>query len=135
MTETVFVDTSFFKALIDKKDDFHEDALTILQNLKSQSCKLVTTNYVLDETITLILVRCGVRRVKDLQEKLVDLKILKVLRITHKDEKNSWDWFWNDWSRLSFTDCTSFALLKRIGLTHVAAFDTHFSRAGFTAVK
>ena len=135
MNDAVLLDTSFFKALIDKNDDFHADALTMLQHMKAEQCELVTTNFILDETITLIRVRCGISRVKELQKKLVELKILKVMRITHKDEKNSWAWFWNDWSRLSFTDCTSFALMKRISLTRVAAFDDHFSRPGFPVEK
>ena len=36
---------------------------------------------------------------------------------------------------LSFTDCVSFAVMKRLGIGRAAAFDRHFSRAGFKMAK
>jgi len=131
---TIFVDTSFFKALIDEKDDFHAQSVDILHTLEQNKTKLVTTNYILDETITLIRIRCGLGQVKDFQRALVALKPLKIIRVFSKDERAAWDWFWNDWSNLSFTDCVSFAVMKRLELMEVATFDDHFARAGFTAL-
>ncbi|MBI4066783.1 PIN domain-containing protein [Candidatus Gottesmanbacteria bacterium] len=135
INESIFIDTAFFKALIDTKDDFHEDAVTILERLNKQSTQLITSNFILDETITLIRVKCGRDRVKDLQRSLLKLKRFKIIRVISLDEKNAWEWFWNDWSRLSFTDCVSFALMKRLGLTRVATFDNHFQKAGFQVEK
>lgn len=37
--------------------------------------------------------------------------------------------------RWSFTDCTSFALMKRRGITEALAFDRHFTQAGFKSVR
>jgi len=59
--ESVFIDTSFFKAFVDEDDDFHTQAVRVLKILEQREAKLVTTNYVLDEAITLIRVRCGLR--------------------------------------------------------------------------
>lgn len=132
--ESVFIDTSFFKAFVDEDDDFHTQAVRVLKILEQREAKLVTTNYVLDEAITLIRVRCGVLRVKDFQRALVALKPCKIIRVFGKDESGAWDWFWNDWHHLSFTDCVSFAVMKRLGLTDVATFDEHFARAGFNVV-
>ncbi len=130
----IFIDTSFFKALIDEKDDFHGQALQILSLLEQNKTKLVTTNYILDETITLLRIRRGLPRVKDFCCALAQLKPLKIVRVFIRDETSAWDWFWNDWSDLSFTDCVSFAVMKRWELTHVATFDKHFTQAGFTIV-
>ena len=47
------------------------------------------------------------------------------------DDAGAWEWFEMDWSKLSFTDCVSFAVMKRLGLTDVATFDEHFTRAKF----
>lgn len=130
-TESVFVDTAFFKALADPKDDFHLQAIKILEQIEKESVRLVTTNFVLDETITLIRVRCGLERVKKFREILAGLASFKIYRILIKDEEKAWDWFWNDWSHLSFTDCVSFAVMKRLGIDRAATFDRHFVKAGF----
>ncbi|MBI4991010.1 PIN domain-containing protein [Candidatus Gottesmanbacteria bacterium] len=132
MAEEIFLDSSFFKGLIDQDDDFHNRAESIWKNLKINSFRLVTTNYILDETFTLVRVKCGLEKVKKLRNVLSEHadKIL-VTRVTENDDARAWDWFFNDWSKLSFTDCVSFAVMKRLGLTRVATFDDHFKKAGF----
>lgn len=135
MTKSCFVDTSFFKAYADKKDDFHTQALKIFQKLQETNTQLVTSNFVLGETFTLIRTKCGLvatKEFKDILEQFeVDLKIIRVLFI---DEAKAWEWFVKDWSKLSFTDCVSFALMKRLEITQAAAFDEHFQKAGFKPV-
>ena len=54
----VFVDTSAWYALVDKSDHDHRSALNSVRNLTHP---LITTNYVLDETLTLIKVKLGPR--------------------------------------------------------------------------
>lgn len=132
----VFVDTSLFKALLDPKDDFHLAGVTIWGRLKLEQSCLGTSNFVLDETYTLLRKRCGKETAMRLRQLFIDngpyFKISRVLAI---DEADAWQWFSKDWSNLSFTDCTSFAIMKRLGLVEVATFDGHFERAGFKVVK
>lgn len=134
MVNKVFLDTSFFKGFVDEGDDFHNRAVKMYEKMSLERDVLVTSNFVLDETITLVRVRCGVERVRDLREVLVRLDPLKIFRVTALDEKEAWDWFWNDWSKLSYTDCTSFAVMRRLGIRKVATFDDHFAKAGFKAM-
>lgn len=132
---TIFVDTSFFKAIIDPKDEFHQDAKKIEQKINDEQIKLITSNYVLDESFTLIKTRCGLAIVDEFRKYLTEISsILKIIRVTMSDEAGAWEWFLKDWSKLSFTDCVSFALMKRLKLTKVATFDNHFKRTGFKIV-
>ncbi len=128
----VFLDTSFFKAAIDPKDDFYTAAKRILDKLQKEKVTLVTSNYVLDESFTLVRKRCGRDLVdkfrKDLSESGL---VVTIVRVTVADEAGAWEWFLLDWSDLSFTDCVSFAVMKRLNLARVATFDKHFERAGF----
>ncbi|MBI4036553.1 PIN domain-containing protein [Candidatus Daviesbacteria bacterium] len=127
-----FVDTSFFKAIIDPKDKFHQQAKKIEQKVNQQQISLITSNYVLDESFTLIRIKCGLEIVNELRKYLTTISaILKIVRVSVADEAGAWDWFLKDWSKLSFTDCVSFALMKRLGLKKAAAFDAHFTKAGF----
>lgn len=129
----VFVDTSAFKALLDKKDDFHQSVVGIWERIKKSGNELATTNYILDESFTLIRLRCGLEKANDLREMVGNSgDRLKVVRVTVADEAGAWKWFVNDWSGLSFTDCVSFAVMKRLGIRRVASFDKHFEKAGFS---
>lgn len=131
----IFVDTSFFKAFIDKEDDFHSQAIQILNKLKSANSLLITSNYILDETFTVVRSKCGLDLAilfrKALEEFDEGLKIVRALAI---DERNAWNYFLEDWSGLSFTDCVSFALMNRLNIKRAATFDKHFQRAGFEIV-
>ncbi|MBI2036541.1 PIN domain-containing protein [Candidatus Microgenomates bacterium] len=130
----VFVDSSMFFALVDEKDQFHQKAIQIWQTLKKQRAQLITSNYMLDETFTLFRSRRGIKVVDDFRKSLTDVYEIKIIRVTVADEAGAWEWFLKDWSKLSFTDCVSFALMKRLELKWVSTFDEHFRRAGFTIV-
>ncbi len=130
-----YIDTSLFKGVVDEKDEFNPQATKIWENLLEEKAALITSNYVIDETLTLIRIRCGLAKAREFREKILTSNILKIIRVTASDEANAWEWFIKDWSDLSFTDCVSFAIMKRLGLEKVLTFDTHFSRAGFGIVK
>lgn len=131
-SNAIFVDTSFFKALIDIKDDFHLPAVDIWKGIIKNKTVLITTNFILDETFTLIRVRNGLEAALEFKDKLAEgLRRIKLIRVMIQDEANAWNWFSNNWRDLSFTDCTSFAVMKRLGIVRAAAFDRHFARAGF----
>ncbi len=109
--DSVFVDTSFFKALLDPRDDFHLLSVKIWDKLKNFDTFFVTSNYVLDETFTLVKQRCGHKILQEFRKKLADGFNFRIIRVTVTDEKRSWQWFLEEWSRLSFTDCVSFAIM------------------------
>lgn len=135
-TNRIFVDTSFLKAFFDPKDDFHKQASAIWKTLREHETRLVLTNYILDESFSLIRFRCTLPVSLRLRQLLFQyVSVIDVERVTIEDEAAVWEWFEKDWSRLSFTDCVSFVVMKRLGITDAATFDEHFSRAGFTMVK
>ena len=132
----IFVDTSWFKAFSDPRDDFYKSACEQYKIIKENNIKLITTNYILDESYTLIRKRVGYQSVMDFREMIASLVgTLKLIRIIPQDEFEAWRWFEKNWSDLSFTDCTSFVIMKRLELTNVATFDNHFVRAGFNPLK
>ena len=135
-TQHIFVDTSFFKAFLDPKDDFHNKALVMWESFHQQRAKLITTNYILDESFTLIRIRCTLPVAIKLRYMLNRYsEAFDIIRVEVEDEARVWEWFEKDWRHLSYTDCVSFAVMKRLDLTDVATFDTHFAKAGFKIVK
>lgn len=135
-SQLVFIDTSFFKAFFDSRDEFHQKAIRIWKNLEKKKASLLTTNCILDESFTLIRVRCTLQVAIKLRYLLHRYSsVISIERITIEDEASVWQWFEKDWSKLSFTDCVSFAVMKRLEITDVVTFDKHFEKAGFKIVK
>lgn len=131
--EIIFADTSALKSVFDKNDDFHKRAIAFWKRIKEEGKVILTSNFILDELFTLFRSQMGKVAALQLRQDLLESpEQLKLLRITVKDEQKAWEYFENLPDRyLSFTDCTSFALMKRLGLKEVFTFDKHFVKVGF----
>lgn len=69
----VFVDTSAFYALFDQGDDFHTHAQKIALELINNNANLITSNYVLVETIALLQNRLNLAASRDFIEQIIPL--------------------------------------------------------------
>ncbi len=128
----VFVDTSGLYALVEKNDGHHAAARTVVEKLLRSGHRLVVTDYVVAETVNLSTVRSGQRvavRVLDLIEQSAGIRIewigtsrfeaTKAFFRKHADHD------------YSFTDCTSFIVMRELRLTQAVTTDGHFREAGF----
>lgn len=129
---SIFIDSSFWIAVSDSKEKDHNRSLKLLKEFKKNKSLMVTTNFILDETFTLIRKRQGVVRVIGFRDVIAKFgRQLQLERITVADEANVWKWFERNIDKLSYTDCTSFAVMNRLGIKKAATFDDDFSKAGF----
>jgi predicted nucleic acid-binding protein len=93
---------------------------------------LVTSDYVLDESITLIRLAYSHSKAAEFARTTVNSRLVKVLYVGEEVFLESLDLFERSKDKAwSFTDCTSFILMKRTGLLQAFAFDPHFEPAGF----
>lgn len=132
----VFVDTSAFFALTDADDRNHDAAARALKRLGKARRGLVTSTYVIDEVITLVRMRLGHRTAVELGERLERTRWCHVVEVTHETRMVAWQIFvrYDDRS-FSLTDCTSFALMRGLGLAEAFTFDRKdFAAAGFTPI-
>ncbi|MBI5358836.1 PIN domain-containing protein [Candidatus Amesbacteria bacterium] len=128
----VFVDTSFWIALADKKERNYSESIKLMKKIKSGNYLIITTNFVLDETFTLVRKRQGISRALELRDTIAKYGSLFLIeRVTVADEETAWTWFVRDIDKLSYTDCTSFAVMKRLGVKKAATFDEDFAKVGF----
>src|SRR3954452_21218052 len=91
----LFVDTGAWDALADDVDSNHELALLYRDEIMGQY-KLVTTNYVLDELYTLLLLNIGYQptiRFKQQLDLLIKAGILEVDLISEEIEGEAWKIF------------------------------------------
>ncbi len=125
----VFVDTGAWYALVDRQDPDHVAVYACLQRYQG---RLLTSNFVFDETITLLGYRLGWPLAHTVGEQLRSGNTAQIVRITPTDEDTAWHIFtrYQDES-FSFTDCSSFALMERLKLHIAVAIDSDFKRYGF----
>ena len=124
----IFVDTSAWYAIIDENDQDHTAALDKIRILDRP---LLTSNYILDEILTLLKARLGSPIAIRFGQKFWDQEVSALLRITEEDEEKAWTIFRQYGDKgFSFTDCTSFAFMERLDINTVFAFDEHFVQYG-----
>jgi predicted nucleic acid-binding protein len=127
-----FADTQGWAALSNKKDQFHQRALTIKNKLISQHTKFITSNFILDETYTLLLTRIGHSAAVKFGEMIRRTPSVEVIHVTESIEEKAWQIFkrYSD-KTFSFTDCTSFVIMQKLGITDVFTNDHNFEQMGF----
>ena len=124
----IFADTGAWYAFVDKSDAHHVAASQFVQNLTTP---LVTSTYILDETVTLIKLHVGHSAAVRFGESLRQQQIARLVKITEQDEDRAWEIFVRHHDKeFSFTDCTSFALMERLQVDTAFAFDDHFRQYG-----
>ena len=126
--QRVFVDTGAFYAIKDLDDAHHREAVDFVTNFTDQ---FITTNFIVDEAITLALHKIGYKAARELGEELWTQKYAHIIYVSNTDQHAAWELFKKyDDKEFSFTDCTSFVVMERLGLVHAFAFDEHFEQTG-----
>lgn len=96
---------------------------------------LVTTDYVMDETLTLVRVRLGLIAAEAWWAQLQASSRLRTEWIgAPRAEKARHLFFRYRDKDFSFTDCTSFIVMQELRLHQVLTTDVHFGQVGFDAV-
>ncbi|UXE63081.1 MAG: PIN domain-containing protein [Woronichinia naegeliana WA131] len=128
----IFVDTGAWFASIVPSDSDHQNSIVWLTN-NTQS--LVTTDYVIDETLTLLRARGESKRAIILGEAFFSGKLATIYYLTEEDVRLTWQIF-RDYSdkKWSFTDCSSKVIMEKLGIIQAFSFDYHFRQFGIFQV-
>jgi hypothetical protein len=129
---TLFVDTSGWIALFDKSDKYFATATDHWRQMKNEPLSLCTTDYVLDETLTHLLYRCGRDVALRFGDWAFSATYLQILFIDETVWQAAWEMFqtYAD-KQWAFTDCTSFIVMQQRQIWQAFSFDQHFEQAGF----
>ncbi len=134
--KAVFYDTWGFIGLANSSDPCHEVCAEGDLLLEKVGCVPATSDYVLDETLTGLHVAAGSRvalEFADLFETRVEAGELMLLEVTSDRRAEALRLFRRlcpKAPRLSFTDCTSFVLMRELRITAAFTADGHFRLAG-----
>ena len=132
MAYEIFVDTSGFYAMLVRSDDKHAAVQRVLRDARRRKRAFVTTDYVLDETATLLKARGLTHLLEPFFEKLDESK---AFRIEWTDSERFHDcraFFLKHCDQAwSFTDGLSFCVMKQLHIHDALTKDVHFRQAGF----
>ena len=129
----IFMDTAGFLAVLNQSDRFHPPAKQAWEAILSDDTMIVTSNYVLLETTTLLQHQFGVDALRLfhseihpileiiwIDQHLHDLALGILLSINRRQP--------------SLVDCTSFQVMRAASIEQAFTTDIHFSEQGFTVI-
>ena len=129
--EKVFVDTGGWAGLFGASDQNHKKALAIFDGLKRVKALLYTSDYIIDETLTLAMVRGSHAQSVLVGEALFESALVKIVHVAPDHLKGSWELFqkYKD-KHFSFTDVTTLEIMKVLGIDKIFSFDREFKKVG-----
>jgi len=135
--QRMMVDTWFWLALKDRSDQDHTLAVLANEEFIGRKVIYVTTNFVLDETYTLLRRRVSPQVAIAFGREIrqaTELGAMEIVRVTAEMEQEAWVLFerYEDVIGLSYTDCTTFAAMRKSDLACAVTNDRHFAMMGFS---
>lgn len=131
----IFADANGWIALNSRRDQFHSASVRINKKLLQSGYRYVTTNFVLDETYTGLLINVGHFTAVDFGERVRNSRTVQIIHVGEDIEEEAWKLFKQHSDKsFSFTDCTSFTVMRWLHLIEAFTNDHHFEQIGFTAL-
>lgn len=131
MGPSAFIDTGGFFSVLSTDDVWHSLAVQRLREAEELHVNFVTTDYVLDETFSLLRARGYGHRIQALIATLnrSSCRIVWMNPIRFGAAEAMFTRY--DDKQWSFTDCVSFCVMQELGISEALASDRHFVQAGF----
>ncbi|MHA1974243.1 MAG: type II toxin-antitoxin system VapC family toxin [Candidatus Hodarchaeales archaeon] len=133
----IFVDTGAFYASKVKNDINHASANKIERKiLQGEFGRIITTNYIFDELITLLRGRIHYKELIKIGDAIKNSPNIQIICILEAIEDKAWDFYKKNQDKdYSFTDCTSFVVMNSLNIKMAFTYDMHFAQAGFQVVQ
>jgi predicted nucleic acid-binding protein len=129
MPMAIFIDTGIFVALHNADDEFHLRSKELMkQALKCDFGRIFTSDYIIDEAVTTALIRTKKHDLAhDLGRSIIESPRITKLWVGEDVFELAWKKFsvFKD-KPLSFTDCTSIAIVESKGIKQIMSFDRGF---------
>jgi len=133
--KALFVDTSAWVAAADAADPLGAAVRRERDEWLAAGGTLVTTDYVVDETLTTIRLRLGLPAAEAWWQQVDGSPRLRLESIDVGRAERARSVFFRYADKdFSFTDCTSFAVMRELRLQKALTLDHHFAQMSFVAV-
>ena len=130
--KVLFVDTAGWMACADESDPAHRKAVAVRDAWLAGGGLFVTSDYVADETLTLLRIRLGIEAAEAWWRQVDGSSRVRweYISLARSDKARGLFFRYRD-KDFSFTDCTSFILMRELKLREALTTDHHFLQAGF----
>jgi len=134
--DQLFVDTWGWLVLADRQTPAFNSAAEVRRGYFESRRALVTTDYVLDETITRLFAARPFTAARKFLEGILESQklgqvIIEWITVDRFRGACELRLRFRDKPRVSFTDLTSFVVMRELGIRDVLTADAHFNQAGF----
>ena len=131
----LFVDTWGWLTLRDKGESRHEEVKSFYWRFRHEKGSIYTSDYVIDETITLLFKRLPFDIAKESLVKIdeaIEEGYIRFEWITSErfEKAKTMRKKYQDKPGISFTDFTSMTVMKELGVSDVLTADEHFEHVG-----
>jgi uncharacterized protein len=128
----LFVDTWGWVVLEDSRDPFHQAASLTYAEAAKSSGNVFTTNFVLDETLSLLFRRRPFDEAERFARGLLTSPFIGIEEITQARFRKAFDLrlTFRDKPDISFTDLTTMIVAQDLNVTDILSGDRHFIQAG-----
>lgn len=125
----IFIDTSFIIALINERDQYHNQALSLADQYDTQL--LVVTDSVLLEVANALSRRYKFEAIQVIED-LLTSEDVEVVRLTPELFDRAFQLYKTRQDKAwGLVDCISFIAMQDRGISIAFTFDQHFAQAGF----
>ena len=132
MGDETFIDTSGIYSILVRRDRMHERAAAFMAQAARDRKRFVTTDYVLDESVTLLKVRGLGRLVAPLFESIDASTAIRIEWTTPERFRETRAFCLRHSDKAwSFTDCLSFVVMRDHDVPAALTSDVHYEQAGF----
>lgn len=133
---SIFIDTSTFIALLRENDVNHKKAQALSLKISEEKWKAIITDYIIDETYTGLLTRVSFPAALQFDERLKS-GLWRIELITPERFAGAQEVFrrHNKDKKWSFTDCTSYVVMKELKISTAFTFDKNFIQMGFKILQ
>lgn len=131
----LFIDTWAWLALRDRKESRHQEVKDFYSQFRGRKGIIYSSDYVLDETITLLFKRLTFNMAKESLTKIdkaIEEGYLQVEWVTPErfEKAKGLRLKYQDKPKISFTDFTSMVVMKELGIKTILTEDEHFGHVG-----
>jgi len=132
MINKIFLDTAFAVALITPKDIFYEKAHDLSKQLRASETPLITTRAVLLEIGNSLAKENTRKAAIEMLESIEADETITTVAVTEELYEEAFKLFRSRMDKeWGLTDCISFIVMKKFGVTEALTTDRHFEQAGF----
>ena len=131
-TTDIFLDTAYAVALSSRRDNLHQQARKLAAEIRAKRIRVITTQAVLTEIGNSFASRVNRGKAVILIAALINDENVSILPFNEQFFEEAFELYQERQDKSwGMTDCSSFVVMRQLGIKEALTADHHFQQAGF----